>query len=281
MSSSAVPHQASQKASRGASRLEGSKTAQVAGRLGMGCWGLVHLVVAYLAVRVAFGGGQQADQKGALQQIGSTSIGQALLWVLAVGLFAFGLWQFMMAAVGYSWVPEKGRRIRKKIGSGARGVVVLGLGYTAVRLVTGSSSGSGDQKQQEFTARLLALPAGPFLVAVAAAAVLGVAIAAGVKGFKKSFRVDLDLDELPAGTRNLVVWLGMAGYVAKGVVFAIIGILLGYAALRSDARQAGGLDKALRTLAAQPFGVALLVIVALGLAAFGVYCFAAARAHKS
>jgi hypothetical protein len=270
-------------ASRTAARLEGSRTAQVAGRLGMACWGVVHLVVAYLAIRVALGDGGQPDQKGALQEIGSTSFGQVVLWVLGAGLLAFGLWQFMMAATGYSWVYEKGKRTRKRIGSGVRGVVVLGLAYTAVRLASGSGSarGSGDRTQQEFTARLLALPAGPFLVAVVAAVVLGVAIAAAVKGFKKSFLQDLDTLDLPGGTRGWVAWIGMAGYVAKGVVYAIIGVLLGYAALRSDARQAGGLDKALLTLAAQPFGVVLLVIVALGLAAFGVYCFAAARAHKS
>ncbi|SFI68146.1 DUF1206 domain-containing protein [Amycolatopsis sacchari] len=267
---------------RRASRVESSRTAQVAGRLGMACWGLVHLVVAYLAVRVAFGdSGHEADQKGALQEIGGTAFGQVLLWVLAVGLIAFGLWQGMLAATGYGWVREHGKRVRKRIGSGARGVVVFGLAYTAIRLATGSGSGSGDQAQQEFTAKLLSLPAGPVLVAVAAAVVVGVGIAAAVKGVKRSFLRDLDTSELPTGSRHAVEWLGAAGYVAKGLVYVIIGALLGYAALRSDARQAGGLDKALRTLAAQPYGVVLLVIVALGLAAFGVYCFAAARAHRS
>ncbi|TVS99446.1 DUF1206 domain-containing protein [Amycolatopsis bartoniae] len=249
----------------------------------MACWGVVHLVVAYLALRVAFGDpGRETDQKGALAEIGSTAFGQVVLWVLAVGLVAFGLWQCMLAANGYGWVTKSGKRTRKRIGSGARAVVVFGLAYTAIRLATGSgSSGSGDQKQQEFTAKLLSLPAGPFLVAVAAAVVLGVAVAAAVKGFKRSFLKDLDTADLPGGSRKAVEWLGLAGYVAKGVVYAIIAVLLGYAALRSDARQAGGLDKALHTLAAQPFGMVLLVIVALGLAAFGVYCFAAARAHKS
>jgi hypothetical protein len=73
----------------------------------------------------------------------------------------------------------------------------------------------------------------------------------------------------------------MFGYLAKAVVFALVAVLVGFAALSSDAGKAGGLDAALRTLAEQPFGPFLLVVVALGLAAFGVYCFAAARAHKS
>lgn len=265
-----------------ATRVRGRSAAQAAGRAGMVCWGLVHLVVAYLAIRVAAGdGGKEADQKGALQEVGSTAAGQVVLWVLAIGLIAFGVWQFMMAARGYTWVPKRGKRMRKRAGSAARGVVVLALAYTAIRLATGSGSAGGNQPQQEFTARLLQLPAGQALVAVAGAAVVAVGVAAAVKGFKRSFLKDLDLPDLPTGTRKWVEWLGSAGYVAKGVVYAIIGGLLGYAALRSDAGQAGGVDKALRTLAAQPYGVVLLAVVAIGLAAFGIYCFAAARAHKS
>jgi hypothetical protein len=53
------------------------------------------------------------------------------------------------------------------------------------------------------------------------------------------------------------------------------------AAIRSNLGEAGGLDAALRTLAGQPFGTVLLIAVAIGLAAFGVYCFAAARSHRT
>ncbi|KAA9148635.1 DUF1206 domain-containing protein, partial [Amycolatopsis acidicola] len=236
-------------------------------------WGLVHLVLAYLALRVAFGAGaREADQRGALQEIGSTSFGQGVLWVLAVGLIAFGLWEFVHAL--------SGRKTTARVGAVARGVGVIALGVTAVRLATGSGAAGSDQVQQEATGKLLRLPAGPFLVTVAAAVVLGVAIAAVVKGAKKSFLDDLDQSDLPAGTRTAVVWLGRVGYFAKGAVYVEIAALLAYAGLRSDARQAGGLDKALRTLAARPFGVVALAVVALGLAAFGVYCFAAARARR-
>ncbi len=263
-----------------AERGEKSNTAQLLGRIGMACYGVVHLVIAYLALQVAFGDSEQPDQKGALQQIGSTAFGQILLWIIAIGLVLFGLWQFLMAATGYEWVSG-GKRTRKRIGAGARGVVVIVLGFTAFRIATGSGGGgSGNQSQQEFTAKLLSLPAGPVLVVLAAAAVLGVAIAAGIKGAKKKFLQDLNVGELPGRTKRWVGWLGMTGYLAKAVVFTIVAILLAIAGFDSDAHKAGGLDAALKTLAAQPFGPVLLIIVALGLAAFGVYCFAAARAHK-
>lgn len=274
------------KARRGTGRAagDGKRAARIAGRLGMVCWGVVHVIVAYLALRVAFGdSGEQADQKGALAEIGSSTFGQVVLWVLAAGLVAFGLWQISLAVSGFGWERQRGRRTRKKAGAAVRGISVLALGFSAARIATGSGSGPGssDQTQQEFTAKLLSLPAGPFLVVVVAVVVFGVAIASAVKGFTRGFLDDLDVSELPSGTGKWVRWLGTIGYVAKGVIYLVVAGLLGYAALRSDAKQAGGLDKALKTLAAQPFGVVLLVIVALGLAAFGVYCFAAARAHKS
>jgi hypothetical protein len=263
-----------------ADRGEKSDTAQLLGRVGMACYGVVHLVIAYLAVQVALGSGKQADQKGALEQVGSTAFGQVLLWILAIGLVLFGLWQFLMAATGYEWVSG-GKRTRKRIGAAARGVVVIALGFTAFRLATGSSGGgSSSEKQQEFTGKLLSLPAGPALVVIAAAAVLGVAIAAGVKGVKQTFLEDLNATELPGRSRRWVGWLGTTGYLAKGVVFTVVAILLAIAGFDSDAHKAGGLDAALKTLAAQPFGTVLLIVVALGLAAFGVYCFAAAWAHK-
>jgi uncharacterized protein DUF1206 len=267
-----------------AQHAKNSRLTQGLGRAGMVCYGLVHVLVAYLAVRVAFGdSGQQADQNGALQEVGSTSFGAVVLWVLTVGLIAYGAWQLMLAATGYRWVHKKGKRTRRRVASVVRAVIGVAVGLYAGRLATGSggSGGSGDQRQQEFTAKLLSLPAGQVLVAVVAAVVLGVAVAEVRKGIRKSFLDDLDLADLPRGTQQWVRRLGVAGYLAKGVVLGIIGVLLALAAFQSNAREAGGLDRALKTLAAQPFGTMALVVVAIGLAAFGVYCFAAARAHKS
>lgn len=266
-----------------AQRVKNNRLLQGLGRAGMACYGLVHLVVAYLALRVAFGDpAQEADQKGAIQEVGATSFGTVVLWVLTVGLIAYGAWQLLMAFTGYRWVSKSGKRTRKRIGSAGRAVIGFALGLYAGQLVTGSGgSQSGDQGQQETTAKLLSLPAGKVLVAIVAAVVIGIAVGEVVKGIRKSFLHDLDLEDLPAGTQKWVTRLGVFGYVAKGAVLGIVGILIATAAFKANPQEAGGLDRALKTLAAQPFGTVALVVVAVGLAAFGVYCFAAARAHKA
>ncbi|OLR90962.1 DUF1206 domain-containing protein [Actinokineospora bangkokensis] len=255
---------------------------KVLGRAGMACYGLVYLLVAYLAIQVAVGSSdQQADQTGALSEVASTSFGAVVLWVLAVGLLAFGVWQLLMAAFSYQWVEAGHKRVLKRISAAVRGVVGLSLGTAAIRIASGSGAQGGDSKQQELTARLLALPFGRVLVGIAALVVIGAGIASIVSGIRKSFMDDLDTAELPRGSRTWVEKLGMVGNIAKGIGVGIVGLLLGFAALDSNAGEAGGLDKALHTLAAQPFGVALLIAVALGFAAFGAYCLAAAKAHRT
>lgn len=256
---------------------------RVLGRAGMVCYGVVHLLVGYLALRVALGDhSEQADHRGALAEVGSGGAGKVVLWVLAVGLFAYAAWQFLLAAKSFQWVPREGKRTRKRIAAGARAVIGISLGITAARLASGSGGGaSGNQQQKSWTGQLLSLPAGRLLVGAVALVVIGVAVALVRKGVRKSFLKDLDTGELPGGSRRWVTRLGVAGYIAKGVVLGIVGVLIGIAALHRNAAEAGGLDAALKTVASQPFGTAALVVVALGLAAYGVYCFAAAKAHKA
>ena len=68
--------------------------------------------------------------------------------------------------------------------------------------------------------------------------------------------------------------------LALVIVVCAMAVLFGLAALRSDPAQAGGLDAALKALAAQPFGVLLLLVVALGFVAYGLYCAAEAWARR-
>ena len=74
-----------------------------------------------------------------------------------------------------------------------------------------------------------------------------------------------------------VLVAGVVGYVAKGLVLAVAGILLVVAVLRADPSKATGLDGAVKTLGSWPAGPTLLVIAAIGLAAYGVYAFVMAR----
>ncbi|KOX35334.1 integral membrane protein [Saccharothrix sp. NRRL B-16348] len=247
----------------------------------MVCYGLVHVLLAALTAQVVLGDtGEKTDQKGAVSALAQTAIGPVLLWVLAIGLFAFAVWQLAMAASGYGWVTKKRKRLYRRCGSVGRAITGTVIGIAAVGYATGSSQSSSTEQSQTWTARVLALPFGQVLVGAVALFVLGLGVAVARKGVKKSFEDDLNMSDLPAGSRVWVEKLGRIGWIGKGAAYFLIGVLVAFAAVNADPEESGGMDKALHTLAAQPYGVFALAIIAVGFLGFGAYCFAAAKAHK-
>lgn len=279
MRKGAVAHEAEDKAEEA----RHNKLMQGLGRFGDVCYGVVHGVVAVLAILLIFGRpGHEVDQKGAVAAIAAQPFGKVVLWFVAIGLVAFGIWQLLMATSGFGYVEQERKRIAKRIGAGGRGVAVLFISVTTFRLLVSSSAGrSSNGESQTFTAKLMSVSGGRLLVGAIA---IGIVVAAAViawRGARRTFVQDLDLARLTPKSARLTRLLGSIGFVAKGVVYAIVGVLILVAAIQFDPKRAVGLDGALRTLAAQPLGVGLLVVVALGLAAYGGYCCFEARCRRS
>ena len=65
-------------------------------------------------------------------------------------------------------------------------------------------------------------------------------------------------------------WLARAGLVARGVIYAVIGILAIKLAL-GDGGKTTNQNGALDTIAKQPFGKALLILMAIGLAGYAIW----------
>ena len=276
MSSSA--ESAAQSANQSAKTVATSKPVKIGARIGLVAYGITHLLIAWLTLQLAFGGGGgQANQSGAFQELAQQPFGRALLWVLALGFVAVALWRLTQAVWGYGYETDRAKNIRKRATSGAKVVVFAALAVLAATTAAGGGSGGGGQ--QRATAGVLGLPGGQFLVGAAGIAVLAVGVVKIVAGWQKKFRDDMNL---PADrkTRDLTVRLGQVGFIAKGASIGLIGVLVVIAAIRFRPDESSGLDGALKALAAQPYGVLLLIVVALGLAAYGVFCFFDARYHR-
>jgi hypothetical protein len=92
---------------------------------------------------------------------------------------------------------------------------------------------------------------------------------------------DLDVRRLGPSTRRTIVSIGALGHLARAAALAVVGLLVGSAAVFVDPRRAGGPDDALRALGETRLGTVLLVVVALGFAAYGVYCLADAATRRA
>jgi hypothetical protein len=250
-------------------------------RVGLIAYGVVHLLIAWIGVQIAWSGGGDASSGGALRTLAEQPFGRTILWITVLGLAALVLWQLATAVWGHQ-SEDGAKRQLKRLSAVGRTIVYAALALSAFRIASGSGSGGGgDSKEEGLTADLLSAPAGRVLVAALGIAILSVAIAQVHRGITEGFAHDL----LPAATSgdsgSAVIILGRTGYVAKGVAIGVVGVLFGWAAVSYDPDKAGGLDDALKTVREQPFGPYLLTIVALGLAAFGLFCFAWARYAKT
>ncbi|HEX8631842.1 MAG TPA: DUF1206 domain-containing protein, partial [Catenuloplanes sp.] len=226
---------------------------QFLGRGGLAAYGLVHFTIAYLAARIAFGAGSaKADKAGALATFAAQTGGRALLWAVTVGLAMLVVWRVGEATVGLRWVQPKTKRRRKRIENAATAIVFAVLAISAGKLASGAGAGT-DDRQEEFTARVLALPFGQLLVGAAGAALIAFGSVLAYRGVHKKFLADLDLSTASPTARKVAVRLGQAGYPAVGATYAIIGLLIAAMAATFNPKKAVGLDAALTTLAARPY----------------------------
>lgn len=257
-----------------------SEPVKLAARVGLFAYGVTHLLIAWLALQVAFGGGggQDADQAGAFQTLAQQPFGRVLLWVLVVGFAAVALWRLEQAVWGYGYVSDTGKRLRKRVTAAAKAVLFTVLAVVAGSTAAGGGS-SGGGGQQGLTATVMGWPGGQLLVGAVGLGIIAVGGKKVYDGVKKKFLDDMSLPS-DQNARRVAVRTGQIGFVAKGIAIALIGGLVVAAAVQFRPDQAAGLDAALKTLAGQPYGPYLLAAVALGLAAYGVFCFFDARYHR-
>lgn len=248
-------------------------------RVGLAARATIYVVLGVLALQLAFGVKRsEVDQFGVLRTIGRQSYGPPLLIALTIGFLGYAVWRACEAIYG-----EVGGKsdAKARVSSAARAIAYLVLAVLAILVLLNRDGGSkGDKKGSSATATILETGPGQFLVAVVGLAVAGVGVYMAVQGWRRQHERYLRMSEMTPQTRRFVCVLGRFGTIARGAVFALVGALTVRAAWEHDPSDAGGVDNAIKTLARTP-GSWLLVVVAVGLVAFGVYSFAEARWRRT
>lgn len=247
---------------------------RVAG-VGIVTYGVVHLLVAWLILRLGFGDSSGAPSgSGAFHELARAPLGRYLLDAVALGFLALVVWQALEALFGFR-TDDHPRRLLQRLLAGAKVVIFAALAVNAFLVAAGASSGGGGTDGP--TARLMDLPAGPFVVGAAGLVIIGVGVGIAWFGAAGKFRDSLSTTGESGSSGRVYVVLGTVGYLSKGLAVVLVGGLFGYAALTHDPQKSGGLDQALRDVLQQPYGTPAVVVMALGVGCFGVFCFALAR----
>ncbi|MGY1683498.1 DUF1206 domain-containing protein [Geodermatophilus sp. SYSU D01176] len=249
-------------------------------RVGLVAYGVLHLLIGWLTVQLARGSTRvDADQTGALQAVAGTPGGTVLLWLIGLGMLSLALWQAGEVLLWWHGLLDREHRLRTAfvcVKCLAKAAVYAVLGATALLFALGLEY-EADERFRELTGETLELTGGAVLVHAVAAGVLAVGLYTLVRGLTGGFMKDIDLPAAPDRWEPVIEAAGRVGYVAKGIAFGLVGVLLWRAATTADVSTATGLDGAMTAIASVGAGPWLLGAVAAGFAAFGGYALARAR----
>jgi hypothetical protein len=263
-------------AKRGAERAARSSTVGYIGRVGHAARGLLYAILGLLAIAVPLGfRNRTPDREGAFRVVAEQPLGEVLLFLLALGLAGYAIWRLSQGF--FAREQESGGRpsALKRVGYIALGLFYAFTAGLAVVLALGLAKPKGNEKEE--TAMLLDWPLGRYAVALVGLGLIVAGLVNLYRSLSTKFREYLREHELSKTARDWMIAVGVAGHLARAVVFALVGVFVLRAAIQYDATEAVGLDGALAKLAHQPYGGALLGAVALGLLAYSAFCFIQAR----
>lgn len=251
-------------------------------RIGWAAKGVVYGLVGLLSLLIAIrpfdatggSGGGEASQSGAISTIAQQPFGTVMLWAMALGLLVFSLWRFFSIALpadndSHTWATRAGYLISA--------VTYLALAWTSVSFARrpGSSGEGGESENsrvEELTRSVMEYTGGRWLIALVGVGLLGACAYFVRRAVTKDFASQIRPASVgPVSYRNLIR-LGQVGWIGRAAMLGLIGFFLVRAAWMFDPEEAQGLDGALRDATDSTFGMAVALVVAVGLLVYGTFC---------
>jgi hypothetical protein len=255
---------------------ENAGAVRIAAKIGFLARGLMWILIGLLAFRLARGvGNKQASRTGALREIGSKPFGKFMLVVIAIAFAAYAFYNLAEAAFDFEHKGAGNRFLRF-----CRVVIYGTFAVTTFRFATAAKLQDENKQSTDFTGKLLQKPAGPLLVAIVGLVLIATGVYNARKAFGKRYEEGLQTFELSPTNEKVVGVLARVGYISRGTVFAVIGLLFMQAARTHKADKASGLDGALRRLLALSYGKPLVAVLGIGLVAFGLFSLIEAKYRR-
>lgn len=245
-------------------------------RIGYAARGLIYGMMGIVALQVALGTkSRPADQQGAIAYLAASPLGRLLLGLILIGLVGYAIWGLIRAILDplHNGTDLKGLALRAGYLVSAFSYAVLippTYGYISQGQQL-SKSGSQTAQTQHVTASLLTHPWGKWLILIVGVIGFLGGIFQIYQALRHGFTKNLKQYALSAKQMEWIKRMGRFGTAARGVAFSLVGLFLVQAALYTDPNRAQGIDGALYQLALRPYGPVMLLVIAVGLIAFGAY----------
>lgn len=226
-------------------------------------YSVIGIIALTSAQRVAEG------TNGVFQAVEDFPAGTVILWIMVVGLAAYGLFRLCSPLFDIENEGSDAKGWGKRIGHLGSAIGHFALAYSAYKFATSGGSGGGDGAQ-EAASGVLSMEFGGIILGLLGICFFLAAFAQAKKGITGEFMHRISA-QAPSHTRTI----GAIGFCARAVVFAVIGWSLFQAGFMSGgSEQVETLGGAVASLADD--GI-IFTLVAIGLLAFGLLSLILAR----
>ena len=153
-------------------------------RAGFVARALIYGIIGVLALKLALGhGGKLTNQQGALHTVAHQPFGKLLLTLVAIGLGGYSLWRLVRAAIGHG--PEGSDSGIDRVAALASGIVYGAMCVLAIEILLGAGGGGSATSPKKATAGVFGWPGGTWIVGIAGAVMIGVALYQAYRGLEE------------------------------------------------------------------------------------------------
>jgi Domain of Unknown Function (DUF1206) len=246
-------------------------------KLGYASNGLLYVIVGITAALAAVNvGGRVRGTRGALNLLVAQPFGRLAVAVVAVGLGGFILRSFVqifvLPTIGVP--PKPFMRVLRRTGCAVSGLAHIGIALTALQLTLGltvMNPDEGTPRRDWITLFLTWRPLDGWLTILVGLVVVGIAVLQFYIAVNRRFTIDMEFERMSYRIKRAAFACGVAGYAGRGVAFLIVGMFLVYAGWYVEEVEARAIGDILRLVEAQPFGAWVLIVIAAGLTAYGLF----------
>lgn len=248
-------------------------------RAGFAAKALLYGTVGVLAARMAVGkGGRATGARGAMESVQNAPFGRLLLGLVGVGLIGYAVWRVVQALLDPERRGSSAKGIALRASFAARGLIHAALAISALRLAIGNPPEGDGNDAERWAARVLGITGGRSLLWIIALSVGVFGVYQLYRAFAAKLSSQLQFGMISTEIGRWIIGVSRFGIAARGIVFVMVALLLGGAAMRQSPSRAGGIDDALESLTA--LGKWPFMAIAMGLIAYGAYELVNARYRR-